>query len=175
MYTGPGVDSLSHKTSYCKISQSRKVGCYNFLITLNLFAIRQHCHRGACQISKRHEHFNTRSRALNNLRDHKASCSILNCISPDTWWATITVTSYWARWRPRPPVSRLFTQPFVQTQIKEITKAPRHWPLWGEFTGNWWIPRTKDQWRGKYFHLMTSSWWMKMKFDIIGLTSVTNF
>ena len=25
---------------------------------------------------------------------------------------------------------------------------PRHWPLWGEFTGNRWIPRTKGQWRG---------------------------
>ena len=31
--------------------------------------------------------------------------------------------------------SRLFTQPFVQAQIKENIKAPRHWPLWGEFTG----------------------------------------
>ena len=26
-----------------------------------------------------------------------------------------------------------FTQPFIQVQIKENTKAPRHWPLWGEF------------------------------------------
>ena len=24
-------------------------------------------------------------------------------------------------------------------------KAPRHWPLWGESTGDWWIPLTKDQ------------------------------
>ena len=24
-----------------------------------------------------------------------------------------------------------FTQPFIQTQIKENIKAPRHWPLWG--------------------------------------------
>ena len=30
--------------------------------------------------------------------------------------------------------------------------------LCGEFTGDRWIPRTKGQWRGKYFHLMTSSW-----------------
>ena len=27
--------------------------------------------------------------------------------------------------------SRLFTQPFIQAQIKENIKAPRHWPLWG--------------------------------------------
>ena len=37
-------------------------------------------------------------------------------------------------------------------------KAPRHWPLCGEFTGDRWIPRTNGQWRGKCFHLMTSSW-----------------
>ena len=39
----------------------------------------------------------------------------------------------------------LFTQPFIQTQIKENIKAPRHWPLYGEFTGDRWIPRTNDQ------------------------------
>ena len=30
----------------------------------------------------------------------------------------------------------LFTQPFIQAQIKESIKAPRHWPLYGEFTGD---------------------------------------
>ena len=29
----------------------------------------------------------------------------------------------------KPPAPRLFTQPFVQAQIKENTKAPRHWPF----------------------------------------------
>ena len=33
--------------------------------------------------------------------------------------------------------------------------------LWGEFTGDRWSPRTKVQWRGKCFHLMTSSWCVK--------------
>ena len=28
----------------------------------------------------------------------------------------------------------IFTQPFIQAQIKENIKAPHHWPLWGEFT-----------------------------------------
>ena len=32
-----------------------------------------------------------------------------------------------------------------KAQIKENIKAPRHWPLWGEFTGNHWIPHTKGQ------------------------------
>ena len=34
---------------------------------------------------------------------------------------------------------------FIQAQIKENIKGPRHWPLWGEFTGDRWIPRTKGQ------------------------------
>ena len=53
----------------------------------------------------------------------------------------------------------IVTQPFIQMQIKENIKAPRHWPLCAEFTGDRWIPRTNGQWRGKCFHLMTSSWW----------------
>ena len=40
---------------------------------------------------------------------------------------------------------------------KENIKAPRHWPLCGEFTGDRWIPRTNGKLRGKCFHLMTSS------------------
>ena len=43
------------------------------------------------------------------------------------------------------PVLRLFTQPFIQTQIKENIKARRHWPLCGEFTGDRWIARTNGQ------------------------------
>ena len=35
--------------------------------------------------------------------------------------------------------------------MKEVIQAPRHWPLWGEFTGDQWIPRTKGQWCGKCF------------------------
>ena len=30
-------------------------------------------------------------------------------------------------------------------QIKENIKAPRHWPLCGEFAGDRWIPRTNGQ------------------------------
>ena len=40
---------------------------------------------------------------------------------------------------------QLFTQPFVLAQMKENIKALRHWPLWGEFTGDRWIPHTKGQ------------------------------
>ena len=47
------------------------------------------------------------------------------------------------------------TQPFVQAQIKWNIQAPRHWLLWGEFTGDRRIPHTKGQWRRKCFHLMS--------------------
>ena len=50
-----------------------------------------------------------------------------------------------ARRHLKSPASRLFTQPFIETQIKENIKAPRHWPLWGEFTDDHWIPRIKGQ------------------------------
>ena len=39
-----------------------------------------------------------------------------------------------------------------------------------EFTGDWWIPRIKDQYRGKCFHLMTSSW----KYYFVDLISIPN-
>ena len=39
----------------------------------------------------------------------------------------------------------LFTQLLVQARIKENIKAPRHWPLQVEFTGNRWIPLAKGQ------------------------------
>ena len=37
----------------------------------------------------------------------------------------------------------MFAQPFVQAQIKENIKAPRHWPLWGESICDRWIPIAK--------------------------------
>ena len=33
---------------------------------------------------------------------------------------------------------------FIQAQMKENIKAPRNWPLWGEFTADRWIPRTNS-------------------------------
>ena len=38
-------------------------------------------------------------------------------------------------WRLKSPASRFFTQSFIQAQIKENIKGPRHWPLCGEFIG----------------------------------------
>ena len=38
--------------------------------------------------------------------------------------------------RLKSPASRLFTQPFIRAQMKENIKAPRHWPLCGELSGD---------------------------------------
>ena len=39
--------------------------------------------------------------------------------------------------------SQITSLTFIQAQIKENIKAPRHLPLCGEFTGDRWIPLTK--------------------------------
>ena len=90
---------------------------------------------------------------------------ILKLWSANTCYASssITMTSQWAWWRLRSPASRLFTQPFIQTQIKENIKAPRHWPLNGEFTRTGEFPAQRDSyaeyvsiwWR---HHVMSTTW-----------------
>ena len=52
------------------------------------------------------------------------------------YYVLIIVISQWAPWRLKPPASWLFAQLFDQVQIKENIKALRHWPLWGESTGD---------------------------------------
>ena len=65
----------------------------------------------------------------------------------------ITMTSYWSQYRLKSPAWGLFIQPFIQAQIKENIKTPRHWPLWGKFNGNRWIPRNKGPVKRKMFPL----------------------
>ena len=81
-----------------------------------------------------------------HIRYHNSDYTSLKC-HHDKSGFSITMTSWWgrARWRLKSPASRLFFPPFIHAQIKENIKAPRHWPLCGEFTGDRWIPRTKDQ------------------------------
>ena len=64
----------------------------------------------------------------------------------------ITVASQWARWRLKSPASILFVEPCFEARIKENLKAPRDWPLWGEF------PAQMASNAEKCFHLMTTSW-----------------
>ena len=67
------------------------------------------------------------------------NCAVCNMLGYRIVFITMT------RLRLKSPASRLFTRAFIQVQIKENIKAPRHWPLWGEFTGDRWIPLTKSQ------------------------------
>ena len=39
----------------------------------------------------------------------------------------------------------IFTQPFIQAEIKENIKSLRHCPLCGKFTGDWWIRHSNGQ------------------------------
>ena len=62
--------------------------------------------------------------------------------------------------RLKSPAARLFTHPFIQAQIKENIEAPRHWPLWGEFTSNaenvsiWWRHHA-----GQSLIQLACQWW----------------
>ena len=67
----------------------------------------------------------------------------------------VAVTLQYTQWCLKSPASRLFAQPFVQAPIRENIKAPRHWPLWGEFTSDRWIPLTQ---RASYAETV-SIWW----------------
>ena len=58
------------------------------------------------------------------------------------------------RWRLKSPASPLFTQPFIRVQIKENIKAPRHWPLCGEFTGTGEFPAQRASYAEN-----VSIWW----------------
>ena len=73
------------------------------------------------------------------------SISQNSCRSVEVWCAPSLQRRHNECPHLKPPASWLSTQPFVQTQIKEDINAPRHWPLWGGFTGDRWIPRTKGQ------------------------------
>ena len=42
-------------------------------------------------------------------------------------------------------LTTVYSTVYSGTDYKKNTKAPRHWPLCGEFTGDRWIPRTKGQ------------------------------
>ena len=59
---------------------------------------------------------------------------------------------------------KIFPQPFIQAQIKENIKAPRHWPLCEEFTGDRWIPEQMDSNAEN-----VSIWWRHHEIWTIGL------
>ena len=55
------------------------------------------------------------------------------------------MTLQWTSRRLKSTASRLFIQPFVRRKPNKNIKAPRHWPMWGKFTGDRWISRTRPE------------------------------
>ena len=89
---------------------------------------------------------------------------------PWLYWrsGSIITLTHWAslQWRlngryddsNHQPHDCLLNLLFKRRYQKTSKLDSHHWPLRGEFTSHRWIPRAKDQWRGKCFHLVTSSW-----------------
>ena len=74
------------------------------------------------------------------------------------WGISITLTSQWARWRLKSPASRLFTQLFIQVQIKKKHQSSASLAfMWRIHRGPVNSPHKRPVTR-KMFHLMTSSW-----------------
>ena len=62
---------------------------------------------------------------ITRARQHRASTQITTRATPSRiWHQQYTHNHVWS------------LKPFIQTQIKENIKAPRHWPLCGEFKNN---------------------------------------
>ena len=61
----------------------------------------------------------------------------------------------------------MITQPFIQTQITENIKAPRHWPLCGEFTGTGEFPAQRASYAEN-----VSIWWRHHEFENSGFSNI---
>ena len=74
------------------------------------------------------------------------------------------------------PLSRGSTWVWFNYRCKHVMLAlPCHWPLWGEFTDDRWIPYTKSQWREKCLHLMTTSFILPKMLGKVAIWILENF
>ena len=116
----------------------------DILCESNFFQHLNHITLNVCFVIKKTKNKNNSFSAQRFIVRANADCpeiidNYLVGFKPGTIQSIITMTSWWAWWRLKSPASPLFTQPFIQKQIKENIKAPRHWPLCGEFTEDQWI------------------------------------
>ena len=126
---------------------------------VNLYTFQSDTCESNQYIVELYQHAETRTKRSLFCRPYFDLCvlewNLLNC---DSYWQfvlkgpagnTIHWSLQWCHnrgdgvWNHQP--HDLFTQAFIQAQFKENIKAVHHWPLWGEFTGDRWIPRTKGQ------------------------------
>ena len=120
-------------------------------------ARRQQCCRSACQIPERSDNSKYKSRGFETLRDLTIRRLFGYWDGAQVYWIHVSrmldpifaqpfqelcrhdAQALRWRWRLKSPAFRLFTQLFVQVQIRENIKAPRHWlsegnsPVTGEF------------------------------------------
>ena len=87
------------------------------------------------------------------------------------WWYHVPHSSYcwictWTSYSLKWPAIRLFVLTVYPDPHQRNIKLRSTGPVWGEFTGDRWIPRTKGQWRGKSFHFMTPSWYFTHKVPV---------
>ena len=80
---------------------------------------------------------------------------------------SITVTSEWARWRLKSPALglRIVCTTVCSGADKKTMKALRHWPLWGEFTGDRWSLRADSE--DVIFLNMLGIYVIRFKFKIL--------
>ena len=87
----------------------------------------------------------------------------------------ITMTSLWVRWCLKSSASRLFTQLFIQGADHRKYQGSTSLAFVRGVTGD----RTKGQWRGKYFYLMTSSYILteilQLYYNDDSLTNISEF
>ena len=94
--------------------------------------------------------------------------TLLQKTQGDSKGYVITLTSSCPRWRLKSPACRLFTQPFIQTQIKENIKAPRHWPLCGNSPGQVTSPHKGPVTRKMFLFddVIMSKYWLPIGYHV---------
>ena len=107
------------------------------------------------QISKKEPAIKLNSKLLGEMAwdiavNHQEWYNHQRCVNLIEWYTNhsilkshITVMSQWAPWRLQSSASVLLDLSYVQAPIKGNIKDPRHWPLSGESTGDWWILHVK--------------------------------
>ena len=72
-----------------------------------------------------------------------SSFMVVNIFDVDCVHYNAVITSAMASQITSPTI--VYPSVYSRRRSIENIKAPRHWSLWGEFTGDRWIPRTKGQ------------------------------
>ena len=116
------TDSLALQRSYnCRCARKA---------TLKNMGYEQICHFGhimwtdSIALRRLYNCRNASEATLENMSCEQTKSLRVDDITTTQHKSTITMTSWWARWRLKSPASRAFAQLFVQAQIKESFRFP---------------------------------------------------